>query len=362
MANQVVYGFHTLQQRFAEPVTAVEPAVINTAITQAMAEHNRQMEAFTALFLRRGITDPQRTFSTPIVTRNQPLDEAGRPIPIRGAAQYTVGFPLQDSGNAIGRTWLEAQKMRVEELNDLIAVIQDGDRSWVFDHILAAIFQDADRTFWDVDKGQLTVKPLANGDTQVYQVKSGEFAGGTDNHLLGQANAIGAGADNTFATHYAELTEHPENGAAGSGRIVSFIPSGLKAAATGLATFNPLPSADIRPGANADVLVGSLGINVPGTVLGMDDSGTWIVEWGRLPANYVVSIATAGEPPIGERVDELATLRGFIEMDENQDFPWYQRNWMRRAGFGAWNRLGAVVSRIGNGTYAPPTNYTTVMP
>jgi hypothetical protein len=362
MANQVVYGFHTVQQRFAEPVTALGETVVNDLITQAMAEHNRQMDAFTALFLRRGITDAQRTFSTPIVTRNQPLDEAGRPIPIRGAAQYSAGFPLQDSGNAIGRTWLEAQKLRVEQLNDLIAVIQDGDRSWVFDHILAALFNDADRTFFDPEKGQLTVKPLANGDAQVYQVKSGEFAGGTDNHLLGQANAIGAGADNVFATHYAELSEHPENGGAGSGRIISFIPTGLKSATTGLATFNPLPSADIRPGANADVLVGSLGINVPGTVLGMDDSGTWIVEWPRIPAGYVASIQTTGEPPIGERVDEFASLRGFIEMDSNEDFPWYQRNWMRRAGYGAWNRLGAVVSRIGNASYAVPTNYATVMP
>jgi len=343
-------------------VTALGTTAVNDLITQAMAEHNRQMDAFTALFLRRGITDPQRTFSTPIVTRNQPLDEAGRPIPIRGAAQYSVGFPLQDSGNAIGRTWLEAQKMRVEQLNDLIATIQDGDRSWVFDHILAALFNNADRTFYDPEKGTLTVKPIANGDSQVYQVAEGGFSGSTDNHLLAQANAIGAGADNVFVTHYAELVEHPENGGAGAGRVISFIPSGLKASATGLATFNPLPSADIQPGANADVLVGRLGVNVPGTVLGMDDIGTWIVEWPRIPANYVVSIQTSGEPPIGERVDELASLRGLIEMDDNEDFPWYQRNWMRRNGFGAWNRVGAVVSRIGNGTYVIPTNYATVMP
>jgi hypothetical protein len=351
-----------VQQRFAEPVTAIEDGVVNTLITQSMAEHNRQMQAFTALFLRPGITDPQRTFSTPIVTRNQPLDEAGRPIPIRGAARYSVGFPLQDSGNAIGRTWLEAQKMRVQELNDLIAVIQDGDRSWVFDHILAALFNNVDRTFYDPEKGPLTVKPLANGDATIYQVAEGGFSGSTDTHVLAQAATIGAGADNVFATHYAELVEHPENGGAGSGRIISFIPTGLKVAATGLATFNPLPSQDIRPGANADVLVGTLGVNVPGTVLGMDDVGTWIVEWPRLPANYVISIATSGEPPIGERVDELASLRGFIETDTNEDFPWYQRNWMRRNGFGAWNRVGAVVSRVGNGTYAIPTNYSTVMP
>lgn len=358
----MVYGFHTLQQRFGETVTDVGEEVINTAITQAIEEHRRQMDAFTALFLRRGITDAQRTFRTQAAVRNQPLDEIGRPLPIRGEAKYSVGFPLQMSGQAIGRTWLEAQKMRVEELNRLMATILDGDRSWVFDHILAALFNNGDRTYTDLEKGDVTVKPIANGDATVYSVPAGAFAGSTDNHLLAQANAIADGADNPFPTIYQELSEHPENGNGGAGRIITFIPSGLKSSVQALGTFYRPANADLTPG-NADtILTGTLGVNVPGTVLGMEDSGVWVVEWPRIPANYMVSIATAGEPPIGERVDELESLRGFVEMDANEDFPWYQRNWMRQAGYGAWNRVGALVYRIGNGTYAVPTNYATIMP
>lgn len=361
MANQVVYGFHTLQQRFAEPVSTIDAGVIDTAITQAIEEHNRQMDRFSALFLNPGIVDATRTFRTGIATRNQPLDEIARPLPIQGEAKYTVGFPIQDSGQAIGRTWREAQKMRVDQLNRLMAAILDGDRSWVFDHILAALFNNVDRTFFDEEKGQLTVKPLANGDATVYAVKAGEFAGNTDTHLWGEAAAI-ADATNPFPTIYAELAEHPENGAVGDGRVICFIPTGLKQAVTNLASFYRPFNNDLTPGSGLTVLTGQLGVDVPGTVLGMDLSGCWIVEWPRLPANYIVSIATSGEPPIGERVDELASLRGFIEMDDNEDFPWYQRNWMRRAGYGAWNRVGATVTRIGNGTYAIPTNYATVMP
>lgn len=361
MANAVVFGFHTLQQRFAEPVSTIEENIVNTAITQAIEEHNRQMDRFTALFLNPGITDPTRTFRTGIAVRNQPLDEIARPLPIQGEAKYTVGFPIQDSGQAIGRTWREAQKMRVDQLNRLMAAILDGDRSWVFDHILAALFNNADRTFFDEEYGQLTVKPLANGDATIYAVKPGEFAGGTDTHLWGQANAID-NANDPFPTIYAELSEHPENGGVGSGRVISFIPSGLKAAVTGLAGFYMPTNPDLTVGIGTTVLSGVLGVDVPGTLLGMHLSGCWIVEWPRLPANYIVSVATSGEPPVGERVDELASLRGFIEMDDNEDFPWYQRNWMRRSGYGAWNRVGATVTRIGNGTYAIPTNYATVMP
>jgi hypothetical protein len=42
-------------------------------------------------------------------------------------------------------------------------------------------------------------------------------------------------------------------------------------------------------------------------------------------------------------------------------FPFFQDNWIRRMGFGGWNRVGAVVMRTGNGSYAVPTNYAVPM-
>jgi hypothetical protein len=361
MANQVVYGFHHLFDRFTDSVTTVGVQAVNDAITQAMAEHNRQMNAFTGIFVRRGV-EPQTVFRTPALTRNQPLDEFGRPIPIKAPGRYTVGFPIQDSGNALGFTWQESLRQTVADINNTIAAIQTGDMRWVFDHILGALFASASYTFNDADNaGTLTVMPLASGDTQVYNLFTGADAVATDTHLLAQANAIGAGADNPFPALYTELTEHPENGLAG-GRIISFIPTGLKSSITGLATFNPVLLPDVQPGSGTDQLVGSLGVNVPGTVLGMEDSGVWIVEWPRLPANYIITVATGGEPPVGERIDPNPQLQGFVEMDTNQDMPWYQRNWLRKAGYGIWNRVGAAVTRIGNGTYATPTNFTVPMP
>jgi hypothetical protein len=54
-------------------------------------------------------------------------------------------------------------------------------------------------------------------------------------------------------------------------------------------------------------------------------------------------------------------LRGFRRVAEREDFPYEEEIWFRRAGFGAWNRVGARVDRIGNGAYAVPTGYTIPM-
>jgi hypothetical protein len=357
MANQVVYGFHHLQDRFSDTITTVGIDTVNDAITQAMDEHNRQLNAMLALFVRQGV-EPQTAFRTATATRNQPLDEFGRPIPIKAPGRYTVGFPIQGSGNAIGYTWLHARKATVGELNDTINAIQIGDARWVFDHILGALFADTSYTFFDAENaGSLTVLPIANGDTQTYNVFSGGDVGATDDHTLAQANAIGAAADNPFPAIYAELNEHPENG---NGPVIVLTSTSLKSSIQALATFNPVLPDEITLGSGSDRLTGTLGVSTPGTLLGMEDSGAWVVEYPRIPAGYMVAIKAGGEPPLGMREDP--NVRGFVEADANEDFPWYQRNWVRMAGFGAWNRVGAVAYRVGNGTYAVPTNYTVPMP
>jgi hypothetical protein len=355
MANQVVYGFHNLVDVFNNRITTVGVDQLNTAIDQAMAAHNEQMQALTALFVQP-TTDFQIYYRSVAITRNQPLDEHGRPIPIKAPGRYQVAFPLQDSGNAFAFDWQAGLAATVRDVNDNINAIQLGDMRWVFDHIWGSLFASATWTYNDPQYGALTIQPLANGDTTAYNVFSGGDVGATDTHQLAQANAIGAGADNPYPIIYQELTEHPENGV--GGRVIAFIPTSLKATTIALASFNPLPQPDIQPGANSDVLVGDLGVRVPGTVLGMDDSGTWIVENPRLPAGYIVAVKTGGDPALAERSSTIPELQGgLIEAPRNEDWPWYQRNFVRKTGYGALNRVGALVYRIGNGTYAVPTNY-----
>ena len=85
------------------------------------------------------------------------------------------------------------------------------------------------------------------------------------------------------------------------------------------------------------------------------------MEWPSLPSDYTISVTTGGEKPIAMREDVEAELRGFKKVAERNDHPWYESQWLRRAGFGAWNRVGALVYRTNNATYAIPTNYSSPM-
>jgi hypothetical protein len=86
------------------------------------------------------------------------------------------------------------------------------------------------------------------------------------------------------------------------------------------------------------------------------------VEWSILPNNYMIAVTTDGPRPIAMRQETNAQLQGFRLVAERNDHPFYESQWLRIAGFGAWNRVGAAVIRIGNASYAIPTGYSSPIP
>ena len=350
MANQVAYGFADLESVMSQRVTEVGVDIVTTAIDATVAEHNRQLSALLGLFIER--TEAFKTrFTTPTLTRNQPLDEKGRARPVVTYGSYDIAFPLYYSGQAIGDTYLASLEMTVAEANARALSLISGDMRWMRDHILAALYANASWTYTDPLHGALTILGLANADSQKYLITSGSDAGATDSHYLGQAAAIDD-SNNPFSTIYSELMEHPENG----GDVIVFVPSNLKAAVVALTAFNPLRDANIQRGSGSDVLTGTLGVAVPGELFGYDDSKCWLAEWRSLPDNYMIAVTTQGARPLKMR--EHPTLKGFTKVAEQNDHPWYKTQYMRAAGFGGNNRVGALCYRIGNATYdAPPTGY-----
>jgi len=353
-----LYGFHNLQDLANTRIVDSAIPMVNTAIEAAVAEHTRQMNAIINLFAAPTI-DYKRRYAQIGNARLQPLDQNGRARPIKPSGYYDVAFPIQEAGSAWGANYVTRAKMTIGDAERITSMMLSADFRWLRDHILAALFSNATWTFTDDLYGDLTIQPLAlSSDGVTYGIASGADTAATDTHQLAQANAIGAGADNPYPIIYAELMEHQEN----SGDVIVFIPTGLKATTVALATFNPVADGNIRPGSGSDVLVGSLSTPVPGTILGYEDSKCWVVEWPSLPAGYMVAVATGGPRPLGMREDPEPELQGFKKVAERNDHPFYESQFLRRAGFGAWNRVGAVVYRIGNGTYAVPTNYSSPMP
>jgi len=357
MTNQLLYGFVQIRDLAARRVTEVGVQVVNDAINQSVQEHLRQIAAISALFADP-TTEFKIKFNSPTAARLQPLDENGRARPIKFAGQYAVAFPIQDGGAAWGMTFKAREKMTVQEANDATATLLSADVRWLRDHILAAMFTNVSWDFNDPEHDALTIEGLANGDAVKYLVHAGADAGATDTHYLAQAAAI-ADATNPYPTIHTELTEHPEN----DGEVVSFIPTNLKATTEALATFYPERDSNVTEGSGVSVLSGTLGIPLPSgpaSLLGYTDKN-WIVEWKSLPDNYIVSIMTGGERPLRMREEPEASLRGFKKVAQRDDHPFYESQWLRSAGFGAYNRVAAVVTRIGNASYATPTNYGSPM-
>lgn len=354
MANQVLYGFESLQSLADRRVTEVGVQVVTNAIDQALEEHNRQMNAVMSLFIRR-TTDFKTRFRTPTLARLQGLDENGRARPIQPAGQYDVAFPLQYAGAAFGETFISRNLITVQEAQERVNTLLTADRRWMRDHILAALFVDGNWTFTDPQHGSLTVYGPASGDSTVYQIMTGADAGGIDDHVLAQANAIDSSND-PFPTIYQELTEHPENG----GEVVVFVPTNLKASVEALTNFYPVGDPNLRSGSGVTELVGTLGTPIPGELLGYYER-CWIVEWRSMPSSYLLAVTTEGERPLSMREFAVPELQGFRRVADRDDHPFYEQQWQRFAGFGAWNRVGALVMRIGNGTYAVPTGYDSPM-
>jgi len=362
MANQVLYGFMNRRDLLDQRVTDATIPEFNAVIDETLAEHNRQLNAVLGLFAER-TTNFKERYAAAVLTRSQPLDENGKALPIKRAGYADVAYPIHASGNAWGANYITRAKMTGVEVQRIVNTLVNGDTRWMRDHLLAALFYGtaggSGWTFNDPLKGSLTVQGLANGDSQTYMIQNGADSGTTDTHILAQADAI-ADATNPFDDIRDDLLEHPENG----GDVVAFIPSGLKAATQALTSFKDVADPNIRVGNASDVLIGDLGISYPGTLIGYVD-GVYVVEWKALPAGYIVATTTEGEKPLALREEPEAELQGFNRVTDGMaapDHPFYESQYLRLAGFGARNRVGALVMRVGNGTYAAPTGYSSPMP
>lgn len=363
MANTQSYGLLQLidlgELNPNQTAATADSELLTSGILVDAAQHNADIDALTRLFAEP-TNDYQLEVGQAGGGRSQPVDENGRAIPVKPLAPYTVAFPLQGSGTAMGYNYITGQRMTVRDMAKLMSTMYRGDFNWVADQILGRLLTNVDVTHRDITgRGSLTIKPLANADaTLYYRSTTGTTA--TDTHYIAQAAAI-ADATNPFSTLKAELLEHPDNG----GEIISFIPTASVATATALVEFNSATiDPDIQLGANTDRLVGSLNATLPpgATVLGKTDGGVWIVEWPRLPSNFIVSITTEGRRPLARRQFPEASLQGFKSVGQRDDFPYFEDQWQRWEGYGVLNRAGAVITRTGDASYAVPTGYTVPLP
>jgi hypothetical protein len=350
-----LYGFYELQDLANDRIVGNLIQTVDTAITRSVEEHNRQLDAMLALFAEPTTEYKQRYLQTGN-SRLQPLTDDGRARPVKVSGFYDVGWPIQQAGSAWGANYVTRIKMTVQEAERATSEMLVADKRWMRDHILAALFLDGTWTFGDPLYGDIVVQDIASGDAVTYPLMTGADSAATDEHHLGQAAAI-ADATNPYPVIRNELLEHPDNG----GDVIALIAPGLQTTTEALATFFGASDPNIRLGTGSAELVGNLGVALPGSLIGYESSGVWVATWAGIPANYIIAVTTEGRRPLAMRQDPEPELQGFNRVAERDDHPFYESQWLRRAGFGALNRVGAVVMEISDATYDVPTGYTSPM-
>jgi hypothetical protein len=360
MANTTAYGFIGLQDLYNQRVASVGIGRVWEAVQLSAQEYSRVMANMASEFVEPA-TNAQEQIELPGDGTLQPLDEWGNPLPVLPSGSYQVAYPIQGAGTAWGTNRISAKLMTVEEANRNTVDAFRRDADWMIRHIMAAIFDNTTWTFQDKvganggkGLGAITIQPLANGDSVTY-VKKGASAPATDTHYLAQAAAI-ADATNPYPTIYTELMEHPSN----SGPIKCYIPTALVATTQALTNFIPVSDPDITLGGLNAQLSSSIDVGFGDQVLGKVDR-CWVIEWGRMPSDIILAHAS-GTPVLGMREYPTPELQGFFPEQHSPDGNTVLHRFLRYAGFGVRNRLAAVVYRVGNGSYAIPTGYSTPLP
>lgn len=353
------YGFYKLEDLYAQRVATVGIPRVYTAIQESAAEWTRVMNEMLSEFAER-TTIAKEQFELPGSGTLQPLDEDGNPLPVLPSGSYNVAYPIQGGGTAWGTNRVSREALTVEEANRWTVDSMQRDADWLLRHMKAAIFDNVSWTFNDKvgangakGLGDITIEPLANGDSVIYNRK-GDNAAAIDNHYLAQAGAIADNA-NPFTTIETELTEHPSNG---NGRILVYVPTALKASIQGLTAFKKAADPDVRYGSTTELAaIGGPAVGPGDEVLGyVDGTKCWIIEWSSLPSDIMIA-KMAGKPFLKMREYPFPALQGFFPEAANVDGNHLVNRMIRYCGFGVADRVAALVYRVGNASYAIPTGY-----
>ena len=329
-------------------------------VQKLMARYNAELDVIKRLFIERSTEDRKFRYYLPGGGRLQRRGGDGRSGAVKAGGSWDVGFPLEDFGAEFseGNDVVMAY-MTAAQLDRHLKTVFVQDTNTVRFEILYALFHNVARTFKDEIWGDITVQPLASGDSTVYPQVLGSETQTTDNHYLesGYLAAAISDTNNPFLTLRDELEEH-FGAPTGGSNIVVFHNQAQTAIIESLTNFEEVFDSRVQPGANENTLM-NLPASMPGRVIGRTDS-CWNVEWRWMPANYLVALHLDAPPPLIERIDiaESGLGSGFQLVAKDGEFPLESALYRHRFGLGVGSRLSAVVMELGNGgTYTIPTAY-----
>lgn len=356
MAENLTYGFVDFEHSTNEVITTIGEQAVYEAIIESARFHSEQIQNILSGLV--GVSTVwQELVKIPAEADLQPISDITQPDPIRFLGQYTQGYPIQRAGIGFGLDRVSKHTMTVGDANRQTLQMLKADAKWMKRHILGALFNNASWTFSDKIHGDLTVQPLANNDSVKYLKADGSYA--VAQHYLAYANAIDDGADNPFPDIHTLLSNYDSN----RGKpIITYVHADQVESIEALTNYIAVADNAIVQSISSDTVnVGS----IPDPGLGEEIIGrvdrNWICKCAAMPSGYMLSCVVGGElPVVQQRNMPVPALQGLFNEQASPDGNLSKLSLIRYAGFGVKNRIGACCTRIGNGTYAAPSDYTTV--
>lgn len=361
MASNWLYGALNIEDSNRDTVTAVGQVVVWDAAQRYFQQYNEDLAEATSLLVQYETENHSFKYELPGGGMAQERGGKARTHEVKTTGEWKCELPLRDFGDSIGGDRVSLAYMTLMAFQAHIETVRLRDQARVRYEMLRAILNNAQWTFPDPRKGDLTVKPLANGDSDLYPPTRGTSTVATANNYAGTNYASSAISDtnNPIRTAVGKLTAR-FGAEQGNSNIVTFCNPDESGKIESLAGFTEVVDRFVIPGVNTDTLTG-LPTNLPGRVIGRTD-GSWISEWPDMPSGYLFSLHLAAPPPLLRRVDPAFTdlPRGLqlISVSGSDVAPFDNYEWAHRYGIGVGNRLNGYVQQlVASTSYTTPTAY-----
>jgi hypothetical protein len=322
--------------------------------------HNQRLVQMLEVFVETVTEKYSLTYRLPGGGYMQRTESYSNPGTVRPQGKWSVAFPLTNDADRIGGDRIDWAYMTAMELQNLLdSVVNRNVNSTRYD-ILTALLDNTNDTFKDRSHGDLTIKPLANNDSDLYPPLEGAIADAAADHYLvsGYTSANISDTNNPFATSTRKLKQRFGGGSGGT-NVVAFINDAQADKVEDLTDFRDVPDNFLVEGDDTDLTIAPP-TNLPGEVIGRirGRNGAWVSVWDSIPADYMLSIHMDAPAPLMQRRDISATgiTQGLHLAAEDETEMLISSKFVNRRGYGVGNRLNGIVTQFkASGSYDVPT-------
>lgn len=351
------YGFVGLEELGRYRIDQIEngTGVVRDAIQRSLDYNNRLNETFRSQ-LSVDTLLAKEWYEMPGGGTLQDIDEHGNPLPRVQLSAYDVGFPIRGGGDATGNDRISRALMTVADANRATQMATLADKRWHLNYMMAAVLRNTEYAFLDRGRrtlpgaGQLTIKPLANGDTTQYVTNEGAGVG-VENHYQVLVGAISS-SNNPFPAIYEDLIEHFDS----DSEIDVYVAKNLVSAIELLPNFHEPRNPKVTYGSGiSTVAEGQKGIGDK-FVGEVEDCN--IIRMNRLPDNYIFA-QVRNQKPLAYRQYPAASVQGLFQETHSPDGNHLETRFLRYGGYGVRNRVAGLCMQVGVAagvtTYTAPT-------